>query len=491
MKSRSLILLSVCFGICLLIYACRKEIDNIIHDRDSAPTAVMEGAKVWYYGHLDVKTPKGQKGNRKLTPIWNESWMVESSDKSILLVVPARERRVRNKDISIRRFFIFRTIGSTISNGTITEFIGRKYDVGGNLETLLKNYSEFSINGFSGSILQYDVNYRLVGSRTFSNGEKVNTHSTIVRKSRNQEFARTVKITTAFCVNPIPTMTGVPPDLGQDCIITFLHEWSEDPITGCLLFDSYTYISHTCAGGGEGSGSGSGDDPGTPPYGGEDGPGTPCAQAAKLTQNVGFRDKFSDIHLKTVFNYEAGYMWEADDSYTYVQGQPNELQIAFVPSGPLKGFIHSHFDDPTSLPGFSAADIAALYQLKTMGAMVDPLTFTYGVVSHYNTTYLIKIEDTVAFNDFGINEQLSNPDYLDSKFSSKIEEYNVVESNPFLAYEKALLKVLQGSGLVLFRGGNTSFTEWKQLTLDYTEHPMGQHLIRSTACETSNTPPNP
>ncbi len=44
MKKNTLWVLTLFAGICLLLFACRRDIDNYIHDRDSAPSMTLESA---------------------------------------------------------------------------------------------------------------------------------------------------------------------------------------------------------------------------------------------------------------------------------------------------------------------------------------------------------------------------------------------------------------------------------------------------------------
>ncbi|WP_345329242.1 hypothetical protein [Mucilaginibacter defluvii] len=45
MKKGTLFSLSLLFGICLLLFACKRDIDNYLHDRKEAPSMLLESAK--------------------------------------------------------------------------------------------------------------------------------------------------------------------------------------------------------------------------------------------------------------------------------------------------------------------------------------------------------------------------------------------------------------------------------------------------------------
>ncbi|MDN5284199.1 MAG: hypothetical protein JWR38_473 [Mucilaginibacter sp.] len=273
MKQRSLLFMTVFFSICLLIFACRRDINNIINDKTEAPSVLLESAKIWHLQHVDVN-------DRKLSPYWKDSWMVKATDGSSQLVVPTSENYVNNKDFTIRRFFIFTASGNNIADGKIIELIGKKYNVSDNLDLLLKNYNQNDIVGFNGGILQYDIHYRQVKSAVYENGQKSNKEGSIrieSGKSRSIKSRKTQSVSTinSECDPVFPVYLNVPSGIGPDCTVTFWEETTTDNETGCVTSITDTYQSHTCpgdgtsgngsgSGGGSGSGSGNG---GGPPYG--------------------------------------------------------------------------------------------------------------------------------------------------------------------------------------------------------------------------------
>lgn len=66
-------------------------------------------------------------------------------------------------------------------------------------------------------------------------------------------------------------------------------------------------------------------------------------------------------------------------------------------------------------------------------------------------------------------------------YNNKINQYSPL-SGAIQGHEKALLKVLENSGLQVFKGNNI-FTEWKQLTLNQpTPANLSTHTISETNC---------
>jgi hypothetical protein len=266
MKQRSLILLAACFGICFLLYACRKEIRNMISERDEATSILTKAAKQWHSQHLIPEKAKGKKAISRLSPLWNSSWTMETADKTTLLVVPAREQRLRSRSLSARRFFIFKISGGEIRSGGITEFIGQGYDVEKNLDLLIKNQQQSFIPGFNGAILKYDVNYRFLSSQAYENGTKSSKKIEVGKLTKERKLAGSVQINSSSCEGAIPVQIGFPSDIGPDCTISVYIVATSTP-DGCVTSVTYYYLSHTCSGEGGGSGSGSGDGE-NPPYGG-------------------------------------------------------------------------------------------------------------------------------------------------------------------------------------------------------------------------------
>ncbi|SFA41224.1 hypothetical protein SAMN04488511_102274 [Pedobacter suwonensis] len=282
MKKNALLFLTALFAACLFLFACRKNIDNYLHDRESVPTQQIESAKIWRLQHLDDRLFKSSGLSGLLKPQWSDAYTLKSSTGKQLLIVPAPEKYVANKAFTIRRFFVFASSSSNINDGNIIEFIGRDYDVQDHIDHLLKNYDGRAIDGFNGGIIKYDINYRFITSRYFINGKTQASHISINNASYKTMMSvntgtqsRVALSSAGLCAPSVKEYINMPPNLAPDCIIqAFMEETSVD---GCVTHVTYTYISHTCPGGvstgqgsgqGGGSGSGSGTSSGNPDYGG-------------------------------------------------------------------------------------------------------------------------------------------------------------------------------------------------------------------------------
>lgn len=182
MKRSSLYTLTLLFTGLLVLFSCRKDIEYYLLDRDRPTSEVLENAKIWYLQSIDKENVR-----QRLKPHWKDAWTVSRGGRSPIVVVPANERRLRNRDrdISIRRFFVFTLRGEDVADGNIVEFVGEKYDVSKNLDFLLQAFGKEEVTGFNGSFITYDINYGYINSAVFKNGKKVNATTEIKSLDRD------------------------------------------------------------------------------------------------------------------------------------------------------------------------------------------------------------------------------------------------------------------------------------------------------------------
>lgn len=267
MNKRSLFAITFLFSVFLLIFACRKDFKNLINDQQ-IPSGALESAKIWH--SQNARDLWHQRGTKfiKLRPLWNDAWNLRSSEGD-LLVVPTIENYVNNKAYSIRRVFVFLKSGSRITGGRILEFLGFNYNVDDNLDFLIKNYNKKQISGFSGDILQYDINYMPLKSLAYDNGVVSTVQGDMVKKNPSIKMARSSSSWPVY-------VTGVPFGLASDCLVTFWHYYTTNG-AGEIISETYSYMYHTCPGdstggsgssGGSNAGNGSGSGSGTNSSGG-------------------------------------------------------------------------------------------------------------------------------------------------------------------------------------------------------------------------------
>lgn len=188
MKNTNFLILSILFS-ALLTSGCRTEVDYLAKKPEGQLTAIIESAKLWHFQNLDKKKPK----ERQLSPIWDDSWLELSTSGKELLVVPAKENKVNNTRVTIRRVFIFDASEGTISDGRIVELIGHDYNVWENLIFLVKNYDRDVIDNFNGGIIQYDVNYRQLASAVYQEGSRLENSTTKIVTVSGTELKEMMK----------------------------------------------------------------------------------------------------------------------------------------------------------------------------------------------------------------------------------------------------------------------------------------------------------
>ncbi|GAA4781910.1 hypothetical protein GCM10023231_06890 [Olivibacter ginsenosidimutans] len=110
---------------------------------------------------------------------------METASGKSLLIAPASEYYLNNKDFTARRFFLFTISGNNISEGRIVEFIGKSFNVEENIDALLINYDQDVITDFNGGIFQYDVNYNNITNKTYNNGTLSKQNASIINGNKN------------------------------------------------------------------------------------------------------------------------------------------------------------------------------------------------------------------------------------------------------------------------------------------------------------------
>ncbi|WP_448633232.1 hypothetical protein [Pedobacter panaciterrae] len=209
----------------------------------------------------------------KLRPLWKDSWTVKSNGNS-LLIVPTIENYVENKNIQIRRVFIFSKNGNEITGAKIVEFVAKNFDLEHNLNNVISNYKNNSISNFNGSVLIYDINYISESSAVYENGKKTNRKAGFIKAKNlrgniklSQSSRDGAKITST---NLLATLSGkrdaigafycngCPTTMAPNCLYTFSYTNYYDS-KGNITDTVCELVSVICTNpGGSGSGSGSG-----------------------------------------------------------------------------------------------------------------------------------------------------------------------------------------------------------------------------------------
>jgi len=174
MKKHQISFFTLLFLACLLIFACRKEINSYIANEPKVELKLLEDSKKLNALITAYDAPYNQKIKDfiRLKPSWNEAYTRRHIDGTDLIVVPTTENDISNKAISMRRLYVFEVLEGEISYGRIYEFIGINYPIDKNIDQLLTNLRNPVIEGFNGAIIQYDLNYRRINGSVYENGKR-------------------------------------------------------------------------------------------------------------------------------------------------------------------------------------------------------------------------------------------------------------------------------------------------------------------------------
>lgn len=298
MERKHLYLLISLFSIALTLYSCRKDIEFLIEGKTSPNIDQLEAAKVLYFKEINPNDYR-----ERLKPKWNESWIVSNNQWSTM-IVPAPEQKLNTKNTSVRRFFIFRFEGNALRTGNIKEFWGKDYDVNKNIDNLVILDGKEGIPGFTGDIIDYDLNYNFIGSKVYRKGnyerkwegmilvtkgaiKDIQTLSNLVGNESNKLKAENAKKTSlsknasSDCSEPPLEYwaNAVPPiNVPEGSVCTVYYTITRMYDGECLVAIEYNYTGHYCSlctscavssnGGGDNSGGSSGSSGGNPGYGG-------------------------------------------------------------------------------------------------------------------------------------------------------------------------------------------------------------------------------
>jgi hypothetical protein len=185
-----------------------------------------------------------------------------------------------------------------------------------------------------------------------------------------------------------------------------------------------------------------------------------------LSKNFDFKKKFQELSHNTGLNYETGYFFSKNGTsynFTYIQGLANDPEINFSISGPIDGFIHSHYTGTYSL--FSGVDIKTMYTTYQYGMMNNPLSFSIGVTTPQGNSYMVGIEDISMFLSFSSANFSSQSSFnsLEEFYENNFIAFTVYGKTEEEARELAFFETFANSGLQLFKG-NSDFSQFKRIT---------------------------
>ncbi|GAA4321457.1 hypothetical protein GCM10023149_21320 [Mucilaginibacter gynuensis] len=127
MKKRTLSLLTVVCALCLVFFACRKEISRIVDPASINVSArKLEAAKIWNAKFIakNITENSKQPGFVTLNPLWNQAWTLTAVNGNEFVAVPTALDHIDQMNVTISRLFLFEMKGEDVVNAQIAEFMG-------------------------------------------------------------------------------------------------------------------------------------------------------------------------------------------------------------------------------------------------------------------------------------------------------------------------------------------------------------------------------
>lgn len=161
----------------LLVLSCRKDSGTNVGNSNLSLTTAVASARQWHLEKTSAFGPllailQDRVDPVTLQPNWKNAYIDRLSDGTDILVVPTDEKTLHNNQISIFRKFIFTYHNNTISEGNIVEFLGDEKFITSHSNDLITKEREAQIDGYSGFILNYDINYVYETGAVYTAGKK-------------------------------------------------------------------------------------------------------------------------------------------------------------------------------------------------------------------------------------------------------------------------------------------------------------------------------
>jgi hypothetical protein len=508
-KSRYIILLS---GV-LWLSACNKTLD---FQSEQKKEFTKEEAKEWWYG-VFKKTPQFKsfkstsmfaqfKGNEiqsfpgaeKRYPSWNSATVKNIGKISVVeldliqpyvsIPIPQKQGetyldRKRIANSSLQKVLIFKLPGNKIVVRIVTLIPSLEYLKANNYFN--KNNSCIEIpKDFSGIMMIRSWGEEEKGTWLIQNGKKI-------KLSLKQKETSNNDIITTFNAGCEPYWGVV--EVDRWCIDVHIgsgdepsgycdnpENWQERVVEGWIFpdlpcggdgyeEDECLYLTYEqcmcqtfgleCDGNGDDGGEHYENPPPPDPK--------PCDNANSLANNNEYKQKFAELKNKTSEKKEHGFIYKTNGSGTIdatpIIGEDGEAGIDFQVPDKIDGIMHSHYTGLLSV--YSPDDLYAMAVLYVNDKMVNPKTFTVGVVTASGTQYIIMIDDLTKFHQFAHN--IVNNTSLEL-FTYVFETiYRIKPGNDTSTNERAFLQYIQqnNSGLKLFKG-DANFNNWQPKKVD-------------------------
>ncbi len=242
----------------LFINACKKE---LLLGAESPTPAMLNKAKL-FYSQQTTSLPKISSANQggagentynqeleeKKAPIWNEAKMEKTTDGRTVMTVPLNKNNLANKDIDYVRKYVFEERNGDITQGKIVEVIGATELIDEKGESTVTKYKDKQIEGFSGAVISYDLNYKYLEGYHYQKGRQV--PSMVRIRAKPPETKATGggkgKLASANIPNKISYEIGNDGQT-QTCTNWYMVTSYYDQY-GDFMYSTETYLGTTCSG---------------------------------------------------------------------------------------------------------------------------------------------------------------------------------------------------------------------------------------------------
>jgi len=132
---------------------------------------IANDARTFFDNNSRVSEKK--KAKYYLTPLWKDATLTTYNEITKFLIVPTKtgETKPLKDGSKFFRFVVFTFLKEKVIAGRVIEVIGQKSFVNEHLETIIKRRYLDNIEGFTGKIVEYDINYQVqFGGLQYKNG---------------------------------------------------------------------------------------------------------------------------------------------------------------------------------------------------------------------------------------------------------------------------------------------------------------------------------
>ncbi len=194
----------------------------------------------------------------------------------------------------------------------------------------------------------------------------------------------------------------------------------------------------------------------------------PCDPFITIMQsNAAFLSKMDELNLingntQMEKGYKIGDFNAGISSYIDISGNLNEkfINVSLVGGELVSGLMHTHYNGLA--PMFSPEDVTTFARYFLNGNARDPKNLFFTLNTSNGNSYLLKVSDTAKFRIF------ANKIAGDSiKYSSFLDKYNRIFSNPPTNFEIEFLKMMKdenvNKGFEIYTGD--AMHEWRRMSL--------------------------